>query len=222
MIRFQRFQATVRVALAAATSALAVLLLDAVSKILGGRLLGGLVSVLAVSILALIGSAFLDTAVANSVRLRRWIAGNDFIEGWWFDLAIPPDKRACTHAAIQRIAFRHGEFHVTGTSYLRNGEQLATWSSIAAVVTGRTLFIVYEAQTNLLDNGYERGLVQLQFDDPPNSYSGSMHDFSGQVVRRLRGERLTGSALTEFNNLQSKSDRVAFLRSRVPEWKVTP
>lgn len=218
MDRFQRFNNYARVALASVASAVAVLILDATSAFLKNRLLGGVAAVLFVSILALVGSNILETAVEKSIRMRRWIAEDDFIEGWWIDLADEPTGGSHRHASIQQITYREGTFDVSGSSFLRSGERLATWSSVACHYSRRTLFVVYEAQTSLVGGGFERGLVQMQFDRPPTSYSGYLHDFSGQVIRSLRGEKVSNDDFVRHNGLQTVADRLMLLQSRVPGW----
>jgi hypothetical protein len=219
MDRFQRFNNNARVAVASLAAAVAVLVADAAGAFLNHKLLGGVAAVLFVSLMALIVSTTLDRAVDKSKRIRRWIAKDDFVEGWWIDSAKDPVSGSITHVAIQQITYREGSFYVSGSSYLRGGDRLATWSSVACAYSHRTLFVVYEAQTELVGGGFERGLVQMQFDAPPTSYSGHLHDFSGQVTRSLRGDMISDVELLQHNGLQNVADRLSFLQSRVPGWK---
>ena len=213
MERFSRFNDTTRVALASISSALAVLLLDAATHLFGSRLWGGVVAVLVVSLLALAGDTAVQSLFSRSVRLRKWVAGDDFVEGWWMDTARNADGGPPTHAAIQHVTFGEGGFDVSGASFLPSGEKLATWSSVACSYERRTLYVIYEAQTGLIDGGFERGLVQMQFDSPPNSYTGYLTDFSGRVTRRIAGQRITDAELAQHGGLATPSDRIGLLRA---------
>jgi hypothetical protein len=222
MDRFQRFNNRAGVAVASLAAAAALVITDATSAFFKSRLIGGAAAVVLVSILALVGSTLLESAVDRSRRIRRWIAQDDFVEGWWLDVAKDPASGLSTHAALQQVSYREGAFVVSGSSYLRGGERLASWSSEACAYVHRTLFVVYEAQTAEVGGLYERGLVEMKFDTPPTSYSGSYRDFSGQVIRSLRGERISDRELLEHNGLQTVADRISLLRSRVPEFRSAP
>lgn len=222
MDRFQSFNNRARVAVATLAAAAAVVITDATSTFFKSRLLAGVAAVVLVSVLALIASTLLESAVDRSRRVRQWIAKDDFVEGWWVDSAKDPDSGTTTHAALQQVSYRDGGFEVSGSSYLRGGERFATWSSVVCAYGHRTLFVVYEAQTDEVGSGFGRGLVEIKFDTPPTSYSGSYRDFSGQVVRSLRGEKISDRELVDYNGLRTPTDRVSLIRSRVPEFRSAP
>jgi hypothetical protein len=219
MDRFQSFNNRARVAVATLAAAAALVITDATGAFLKNRLLAGAAAVVLVSLAALVGSTLLENAVDRSGRMRRWIAKDDFVEGWWLDVSKDPASGSSTHAAVQQVSYRDGGFEVSGSSYLRGGERFATWSSVACAYVRRTLFVVYEAQTDEVGGGFGRGLVEMKFDTPPTSYSGSYRDFSGQIVRSLRGERISDSDLVQHNGLRTVADRVSLIRSRVPEFR---
>lgn len=212
MERFNRFNDGARVALATISSGLSVLLLDPATRMFGSRVWGSVVAIFVVTLLALALDSAVHALLDRSVTLRRWIAGDDFLEGWWMDTATNTDGGPPTHAAIQQICFGDKGFDLSGASYLPSGEKLATWSSVATSYERRTLYVIYEAQTNLVAGGFERGLVQMQFDRPPNSYTGYLTDFSGNVTRRIAGKRVTDAELAAHGQLATPSDRSAFLR----------
>jgi hypothetical protein len=219
MERFQRFNNNARVALAGLCSAVAVLVWDAATRALGDRrVLGGVAAVLFVSLLALLGSYLLESTVERSKRLRRWIAEDDFIEGWWIDQSKDLTSGCYTHAALLQITFREGAFVVTGSSYLPSGDRLSTWSSVACGYGGRTLYVVYEAETDAVGGGFERGLVRMQFDAPPTSYSGYLKDFTGQITRSIRGQKIGDDDLAQHNELKTMADRINLLQDKVPGW----
>src|SRR4051812_40812232 len=117
MDRFTRSNDATRLAITSVSSALAVLLLDAATRLFGSRFWGGVAAVLVVSLLALGADAAIRRLFERSVRIRKWIAGDDYLEGWWIDTAQKPDGGPPTHAAIQHVTFGENGFDVSGASF---------------------------------------------------------------------------------------------------------
>ncbi len=215
MDRLRRFRNSLRLFLASVSSGVTVVALGFVSQRLENSAAAAMVTISLVSVVAFFLGKLVDWLVNSSPRVRRYLLGEDFIEGWWWDLARPSSDSVPTHGVLQRIWFDGDAFHVDGSSFRPDGTKLAAWSSTACTYSRRTLYVVYEAQTELLLGGYERGVVQLLFDRPANSYSGFLVDFSGAVVRRLRGQRVPAAAIRKHKQFSALDEKSSFIREKL-------
>lgn len=203
------FNQTYRMAVASSAAIVSVFVEQHLSRVFESRSLVLLGMMLIVAVLVAAVSAFLEALVHRSRRLRRMIVGEGFIEGYWFDMSGAGQGAGPHHAVLIRIGHAPDGYEVSGVTYSLSGERVATFRAVTSVYKDAKLFCEYESNTTY--GPLEKGVMQLQFDSPPSSYSGFYFDYAGTISGKVHGDRVGPESLATFNGFASAEDKKAFI-----------
>jgi hypothetical protein len=184
-----------RLFVATIASAASAILIDDLQNIFKSRSIALLALLVVVSLTVILLNETLEQIVEKSVTVRKLIAGDDFIEGFWYDLSLDNVNRKVVHGAIFRIRFKDGELKVDGVSFDPGGNRIATFTSSSAVYSNRLFYFEYRGMNDEYQELVETGLTQLQFDAPPQSYSGFYFDYTASIHSRVHGHKVDEDTL---------------------------
>ena len=126
-------------------------------------------------VVVLLTEVVFTSAVERYVTIRRWLAGNAFIEGVWLDQSAGGPESTY---GITYITYRGGEFQISGREIDHNGRVLNFWHSIMSRFDGSTLeYISHGGSADPSDVKEAYSYVKLPFSrstlgKPPNRWSG--------------------------------------------------
>jgi len=215
MERFERFNNAYRLIVATAVSAAAALLLDDLQRLFSNRSLAWALLVGLVAIFLFLLNSLCETAIENSLVLRKWIMRGDFIEGHWFDITIDRAKMAVHHGCFMTIRWERGQFVVNGVEFNSHGDRICTVHSTSSLFANRVLTFAYESHSETFNQAIEMGIDQLQFDNPPQSYSGFYFDFTKTVDFRVHGTRIEGAVAREYNGFRDVQAKRRFIVEQI-------
>ncbi len=134
----------------------------------------------------------IEGLLEKSEAIRKLIASDQFIEGYWFDISIDRSARVVHHGSLITIRWRDGGFVLNGVEFDPDGNRICTFRSTSTAFVNRVLTFSYEAHSESFNQAIETGIDQLQFDNPPQSYTGFYFDFTKTIDFRIQGSRITG------------------------------
>jgi len=210
MDQFRRFNNAYRLLVAALVSVLTTLLFDYLNRTFESRAAALAALLILVTLFVTVLNAALEVAIEKSTFLRKLIAGSEFIEGFWHDVSVDPSK-SVTHGVLFQVRFEHDRFAVSGSSFDPQGNHIATFRSINAAYSDRVLHFRYESHTAYSEQETETGVVELQFDNPPSSYSGFYFDYSNKVRFRVHGSKAPAQAIRAYHSFSDINDKRAFV-----------
>jgi hypothetical protein len=170
-----------------------------------------IVVVIFVILLVYFGNAFLDNRIENSVWLRRLLLGKNFIEGYYYDFTIDKETNSVKHGVLFCIDYFKGLYKANGVTYSSDGKKIATWKSNSCCFSQDTLYIHYISFTDYSNFFIENGLMQLQFEQPPTSYTGFYIDFTNSFRFLITGKKVTKEQLKEYKNFSNEDNRRNFI-----------
>lgn len=165
----------------------------------------------AVILIVVIGNYILDYIIDDSVRIRKFLMGKDFIEGYWYDLSIDKANRSVKHGVLFKLDYEKGNYVLHGLTYNRQGDRIATWKSISCTFFEKILFVQYESHTEYSQTFIEHGVLQIHFETPANSYTGFYFDFSNSIRFIITGRRVQKDELKNYNSFSDTTDKEKFL-----------
>jgi hypothetical protein len=210
MDQFRRFNNAYRLLVAALVSVLSTVLFDYLNRTLGGRGAALAALLLLVTVFVTLFNAALEVAIEKSTLLRKLIAGSEFIEGYWHDVSVDAAKLVA-HGVLFQVRFENDRFAVSGSTFDPQGNHIATFRSINAAYSDRVLHFRYESHTAYSEQQTETGVVELQFDKPPSSYSGFYFDYSNKIRFRVHGTKVADEAVREYHSFGDIGDKRAFV-----------
>ena len=229
MLQVRKFESAYRVCIATLASAITVLASNYFTHVFlhGSSVLPYVLA--AVGLIVYMIDLLFESLVNYSQPLRKFIAGNDFIEGYWHDESIDANTGLCIHGVLFQIVNVQGELVLNGVTFDAQGTRIATFRSDRLVYSDRILFYEYVGYTVYGNSPTELGIGQLLFDVPPISYSGFYlsHDGrakvratpggSGQsypasnVIQRVVGEKVSIEDFEKFNKFTNIDDKRMFV-----------
>jgi hypothetical protein len=207
----ERINPTYRLFVATASSAISAIAFDGLTHLLKSRALALTALLIVISLLVLVLSELIEEIIERSVTVRRFFAGDEFIEGYWYDITVDAETRHVVHGVLFSITYEEGEFAVRGVTYNLLGNQVATYNSDAASFSNRRLSFEYRGPNVELGGVIQTGFTQLQFDSPPQSYSGFYFDYGGQVRASVQGYKVDPVTLKKFGFFANADFKRAFL-----------
>jgi hypothetical protein len=217
MDRLRRFNDIFRLLVATAISAGAAITLDRLEQLLKNRSVAWIVLLVAVAIAVFVLDQANETLLDHSAKLRRWLLGDQFIEGNWFDISIDRVKGSVHHGSFITIAWRGGEFIVNGIEFDPLGNRICTFRSTSTSLVANVLTFSYESHSDTFESVVEIGIDQLQFDAPPQSYSGFYFDFTKTVDFRVQGQKIDLDIAATYNHFQNLADKKRFILAQIAE-----
>jgi len=213
--RFRAFSSYYRLLIATAASALSVLLFEYLERTFSSSAIALGVLLVIVSVAATILNSAVEGLIERSVRVRRWIAGNDHIEGYWYDLSVDRTTGQVIHAVLISISVENGELRLTGIGVAPDGRRLSTFRSTNASYANGVLHCQYESHTEYFESAIEAGIMQLQFDRPPMSYTGFYVDYTNTIRSLIHGCRVSDREMREMDHFRDVGSKERFLLGRM-------
>jgi hypothetical protein len=217
MDRLARFNGIYRLFVATFVSAAAALVLDHLQKLIKDRALQWAALLVIVAIVLFIVDQVFEGLLEKSVTMRRLVAGSEFIEGFWFDISIDRKNRTVHHGSLLTISFENGALIVNGIEFDLNGARLSTFHSTSTAYSDRVLTFAYESHGESFKRAIKVGIDQLQFDNPPQSYSGFYVDFTEAVDFRVQGTRVDARTLEQNNRFRDLPSKQRFIMEQIAE-----
>jgi hypothetical protein len=156
-----------------------------------------------------------EKLIQHSARMRKLMLGNDFVEGWWYDISFDQDLKKTTHGVLINILFDGREFHINGVTYSPEGHRIATFNSMTCSYENKLLFAKYESHTEYFQTGVEHGVIEMQFDSYSVSYSGFYSDYTGKVKSRVQGIRVDPTDLRQYKKFKTETDNKTFIVGKI-------
>lgn len=178
-----------------------------------------LLTIISVSVIILLLNTLAEKLFENSTAIRRILFGNDFIEGWWYDITLTEDSKEPRHGVLIEIAYSDYEYEVFGSSFDVDGRQIATFKSNHSNYSNRVLFFQYESHTNYQKSFVELGINQICFDNPPHSYTGFYIDYGDSMRFVIAGQKIPLKELKEFNGFKDFGGKKQFILSKMEKLK---
>lgn len=173
----------------------AVFLADVVLRLLEQVHAAHYVSVLVLGFCAIavfhVTELLVTTLFERLTWLRRWVLGDEWVEGVWFDAVQGRDL-----FGIITIQQKEGSATVVGEQFDANGKVTATWENFVVLIEGNTMRAIYRApQFNGAAPSELLGFTTYVFsgmpDKPPSFYNGYFADMSQDARKcQLRGYRI--------------------------------
>jgi hypothetical protein len=217
MGKLERFNNIYRLFVATAISAAATLVLDHLQKLIKERSLLWVTLLVLVALLLFVVDQIFEGLFERSETMRKWIAGEEFIEGYWLDISIDRVKNQVHHGTLNKIWWEDGAFSVSGIGYDPLGTRVATFRSTSTAFAKGVLTFQYESHGDTFNQVIEKGVDQIQFDTPPLSYSGFYLDFTGSVSFRINGNRVDKASLEKHNCFRDIQSKQSFIMEQIRE-----
>lgn len=208
---FENYRREYKVISATIASILTTFLIDKFANQFKSDALAYSTIIVAVILIVLIGNYLIDYLIDNSVKVRKLLMGKDFIEGYWYDVSFDKTTNVIKHSVLFKIDFEKEQYVLHGVSYSSQGERIATWKSTSCTYFDRVLFVQYESHTELAEAFIEHGVLQMQFETPPNSYTGFYLDLANSVRSIISGKRVTDEELKANHNFNDITNKEEFL-----------
>lgn len=219
MDRFEKFNNAYRLFVSTAVAATAALILDRLEEAFKQRSLAWTVLLALVAIVTFILNNIFEGLIEKSVVLRKTIAGDEFIEGHWFDISVDRAEHVVHHGSFLTIWWEGGRFVINGVEFSPNGDRICTFHSTSAAFANRVLTFGYEAHSETFNQAVEIGIDQLQFDNPPQSYSGFYFDFTKTVDFRIQGTRIDQRTVDQYNRFRDVAAKQRFIVEEIARTK---
>jgi hypothetical protein len=207
----ERINPTYRLFIATASSAISAIAFDGLTHLLKSRALALTALLIVISLLVLVLSELLEEIIERSVAVRRFFAGDEFIEGYWYDITVDAPRRRVVHGVLCRISYKEGSFVLEGVTYNLQGNRVATFNSESAAFANRRLSFEYRGPNEEFSGVIQTGFTQLQFDSPPQSYSGFYFDYDAAVHASVQGYKVDLATLKKFGFFATADSKRAFL-----------
>jgi hypothetical protein len=211
MDAFGSVNSTYRLLIATTTSAIAAITFDRLQILFKSRALALAGLLVVISLFVILLSKALEELIERSVGVRRFIEGDRFIEGFWYDLSIDSQARKVIHGVLIRIRFQEGSFAVEGVTFDPAGNRIATWGSTSTAFSDLRLSFEYRGMNDEHGDVVETGFGQLQFDAPPQSYSGFYFDYTAHIHGRVHGYKVSRDALKQHHNFVAIESKRLFI-----------
>lgn len=179
--------------------------------------LSNLIIITLMSSFIIILNILFDNLLDYSQLLRRLILGDEFIEGYWYDLSIDKESNKLKHGVLILIEYSNYSYDVTGVTFDGSGERVATFKSTISHYNDRKLFLQYESHTRYQESGIEVGINELSFDNPPTSYTGFYMDYGNNLRYKIFGTKVTDKEIKEFNTFLQIENKRDYLLSKFKE-----
>jgi hypothetical protein len=206
-----------KLTIGAIASILATFLMDYLSGRFESKSISIIIMLAIVSIIIVSINYLAENIMEKSPLVRKLVLGSDYIEGYWYDITYDSNNILPSHGVIMLISYKDGTYVVNGTSYNGDGKRIATFRSDNSIYKDKTLYIKYESFTDYNPNIVELGIMQFQFENPPNSYSGFYIDYSKTIRQAITGSRVEKSELQNNNNFRTSNDKLAFIHNKLKE-----
>lgn len=164
---------------------------------------------------------FLKRIIGNSVQLRRVIAAQHFIEGYWIEKLISSKNHNEIYGyAIVRIKFSDMEFVVSGEIVNKDLTDItANFTSNYTEYHNYTLVYYFEG-TNVADDSHGIvGRADFQFvphDKNPVRFRGEIVDTKNHDVLKIEGEKLSEELANKFSLTGSRElDTILLLKEHL-------
>jgi len=217
MKKLTQFNTTYKLVVASLASIISVAMNDLLAAKINSKP-ATFVLVMSIVVIATLALGILvENLVDNSRLVRRIIAGNDFIEGYWYDLSVDSETRLAKHGVLFNIFYMDNGFHLSGITFNSSGARVATFRSKRAIYQDRVLFYEYESHTEYVPTSIEAGVAQIQFEYPPNSYTGFYFDYTRTISSRVTGIRVSSKSVKDFNGFKTTDDKRAFVVKKIEE-----
>ncbi len=219
MERLKKLDNLYKLIIGTVATILTTFILDDLTQRLGDKGYATLMTILAVTVIILVMNFVLESLFENSVLLRKMLFGDDFIEGYWYDITFNQKTKKVRHSVLFSIFYEGGQIKVSGLGYDPQGNRVGTFKSTESSYSNRVLFYQYESHTNYNQGFIEIGVSQLCFDKPANSYSGFYLDYSDKMRFNVNGDRVPASIMDEHNGFKTNEDKKAFILKNIEEFE---
>jgi hypothetical protein len=155
-----------------------------------------------------------ENLIDHSSRIRKMLLGDDYIEGYWYDITLGNNKEMLW-ATLVHIYYDKGALKVNGLQYRESGDKVCVFKSTYAVYHDKTLFFEYRSLTNAIDNFVEHGITQQLFENPAQAYTGFYIDYTNSLRFLIHGIKVTKGELKKHNNLKQTVNRKQYLLEKI-------
>ena len=215
MKKFREFNTTYKLIIGTVSSILSALLIDYLMEKFDDKTVSIAFMLSVIVVLILLINSIVERAVERSHTIRKAIAGDEHIEGYWYDFSVEQDTNQVKHGVLFSIKYEGGKYALYGVTYDGSGHRIATFRSKNSVYQDRVLFCEYESHTEYMQSSLEQGVLQIQFDLPPTSYTGFYFDYSGAMNFKIQGERVPDDVVKQHNRFKYNEDKKAFLVGQI-------
>ena len=219
MEKIKKINDVYKIVLGTVATILTTFALDSVSQKIGDKGYATLMTVLIVSIVIIILNQLAESIFEKSTFIRKILFGDEFIEGWWYDISYNEQAGTVQHGVLISISYEEWKYKVNGATYDTTGKRIATFKSTESNYSKRVLFFQYESHTRYQENFIELGINQLCFDSPPTSYTGFYLDFGNSMRFKIYGDKVAENLVKENNNFKTNNDKKNFILNKIEEFK---
>ncbi len=215
MDRFERVNSVYRLLVATVVAAVSTLIFDRLQTIFRDRSLVWIILLALIAVVLFTLNQVFEALLEHSVSIRKLLAGNEFIEGFWFDISIDRANKTVHHGSFITIWWENGRFAVSGIEFDPEGTRLCTFKSTSTAFADRILTFGYQSHGDTFAQAIESGIDQLQFDSPPQSYSGFYLDFTKTVDVRVQGSKIDQRTVNAYNGFRDVASRQRFILEQI-------
>ncbi|MGC4038684.1 MAG: hypothetical protein QM764_22160 [Chitinophagaceae bacterium] len=151
----------------------------------------------------------IEVLVEKNPVLRKWILGNEYLEGVWCDRTTIDNNYLF---AVLTISFSDGMYFVNGAQYYPDGQEHHSWSTIASKFDNSTMRLLYRSiyfhEGDKKDEymGYSSFTFEkMNLNKFPISYTGKYKDFGADNIERpYKGYKIVKQELLEDLHVPEK------------------
>lgn len=174
-----------------------------------------LIAILLVIILQKVTEWLVMKLINNSIAVRRWILGQNFIEGLWVQESFLVDKNEKTRHgySIITIGMVDLQYHLSGIVFDKEFELLATFHSETSTYKDFNLNYLFSGKSQNDQQSNVAGLGKMAFvkgNKFPQMMNGNLLESRHQDKIAFQGERIKKEFLTE-NELNNWKHAKQFL-----------
>lgn len=141
-----------------------------------------------------------DFVLENSTTVRRLLAGKDFIEGYWLDVARDSKSGELLNVAMIFIEYKEGRIQAHGHAFLLNGHPDGSFDTKFAEYEGRELMYGYEIRASQRSAHGKRPIIGAgvyTFESghgPAKTFTGEFFDSHSASLFVVTGEKIVDQA----------------------------
>lgn len=219
--KIEKFLDFIRALTVAVIAAISGVVLDSIIKLLNSKLLAFVTLTLGSIVFFKLIEFAASKIVDSYVPLRRLIVGLEFIEGWWVDLVITPDKnREVDSIGILQIIYEGDHYMAYGVNLDATdvkGKELGNFRCYACYYDNLVFQFAYDGANIRKTGSKVDGHGEYRFTRQlgcPVSFSGFLDDSFYHKTLLLKGYKITDkSFIKKINEAET--------RQKIVEWAIS-
>jgi hypothetical protein len=196
-------------------SALTTFILSVIEDRFKDKTVSNVVTTVVVVILSYLLGKIFESIIENNRSIRKFLLGDDFIEGYWYD-----EAKDLSHVTLYSIKFKNDNYVVEGESFNEMGKSFSTWKSEVSIYDsdGRILYINYRLYTDNPSKPLEFGILNLNFaGSPTTSNTGFYCDHTSNIKSTIQGVKLTDEEIEIFGNFIDRKEKGRFVIEKLKQ-----